>query len=92
MVTDQPFDKASSASFSVGALIKEVTAGGPAASAGLQAGDVVTKFNGKVILEAGDLTAAVRWEAAGAKSTLEYLRDGKAQTMTVTLGSLETVK
>ncbi|MEN9992822.1 MAG: hypothetical protein RLY83_392 [Actinomycetota bacterium] len=92
MVTDQPFDKASSASFSVGALIKEVTAGGPAATAGLQAGDVVTKFNGKVILEAGDLTAAVRWEAAGAKSTLEYLRNGKTETLTVTLGSLASAK
>ena len=92
MVTDQPFDKASSASFSVGALIKEVTVGGPAATAGLQSGDVVTKFNGKVILEAGDLTAAVRWEAAGAQSTLEFLRDGKVQTMSVTLGSLEVAK
>ena len=92
MVTDQPFDKASSASFSVGALIKEVTAGGPAATAGLQAGDVVTKFNGKVILEAGDLTAAVRWEASGAKSTLEYLRNGKTETLTVTLGSLASAK
>ena len=88
MVTDQPFDKSSSASFSVGALIKEVTAGGPAATAGLQAGDIVTKFNDKVILEAGDLTAAVRWEAAGAKATLEYSRNGKTETMTVTLGSL----
>ncbi|MFM5951282.1 MAG: S1C family serine protease [Micrococcales bacterium] len=88
LVTDQPFSKSSTVSFSVGALIKEVTAGGPAATAGLQAGDVVTKFNGKVILEAGDLTAAVRWEPAGAQSTLEFIRDGKTQTLSVTLGSL----
>lgn len=92
MVTDQPFNQSSNASFSVGALIKEVTAGGPAATAGLQAGDVVTKFNDKVILEAGDLTAAVRWEPAGAKSTLEFTRNGKTQTLTVTLGSLATAK
>lgn len=92
MVTDQPFDKSSSVSFSVGALIKEVTAGGPAASAGLQAGDVVTKFNDKVILEAGDLTAAVRWEAAGAASKIEFLRNGKSQTLNLTLGNLEATK
>jgi len=92
MVTDQPFNDANSASFSVGALIKEVTAGGPAELAGLQAGDIVTKFNNKVILEAGDLTAAVRWEAAGAESNLEFLRDGEILTMTVTLGSLGAIK
>lgn len=92
MVTDQPFNDANSASFSVGALIKEVTVGGPAAQAGLQAGDIVTKFNNKVILEAGDLTAAVRWEAAGTESNLEFLRDGEILTMTVTLGSLGATK
>ena len=92
MVTDQPFDKASSASFSVGALIKGVTAGGPAALGGLQAGDVVTKFNNKVILEAGDLTAAVRWEAAGAQSTIEFSRNGETKSLVLTLGSLEASK
>jgi putative serine protease PepD len=92
MVTDQPFDKASTVSFSVGALIKEVTSGGPAEKAGLQAGDVVTKFNDKVILAAGDLTAAVRWEAPGAQSTVEVLRNGKTQTLNVTLGNLATKK
>ncbi len=92
MVTDQPFNNSSSASFSVGALIKEVTAGGPADLAGLQAGDVVTNFNGKVILEAGDLTAAVRWEAAGTKAKLEYTRNGKTEVMSVTLGSLDSAK
>ena len=92
MVTDQPFDKSSTASFSVGALIKEVTVGGPADKAGLKAGDVVTKFNNKIILESGDLTAAVRWEAAGTESTLEFLRDGKTQSLTLTLGSLATLK
>jgi putative serine protease PepD len=69
-----------------------VTVGGPADKAGLKAGDVVTKFNNKIILESGDLTAAVRWEAAGTESTLEFLRDGKTQSLTLTLGSLATLK
>jgi putative serine protease PepD len=89
MVTDQPFNAKSSSSFSVGALIKEVTAGGPAESAGLKAGDLVTKFNGEAILDAGELTAAVRWEAAKSQATLEFVRDGKTQTMTLTLGTLK---
>lgn len=89
MVTDNPFDAKASVSFSNGALIKQVTAGGPAAKAGLQAGDVVTKFNGATILQAGDLTAAVRWEAAGAKATLEYIRNGQTASLEVTLGSLQ---
>ena len=92
LVTDQPFDKASSVSFSVGALIKEVSAGGPAATAGLLPGDVVTSFNGATIQAAGDLTAAVRWEAAGARATVEVLRNGKSQTLTLTLGNLATAK
>jgi len=89
MVTDQPFNAKSASSFSVGALIKEVTAGGPAAAAGLKAGDLVTKFNGEAILDAGELTAAVRWEAAKSKASIEFVRDGKTQTMTLTLGSLK---
>lgn len=92
MVSDQPFNAKSTASFSVGALIKEVTAGGPAAQAGLLPGDVVTKFNGVIIQEAGELTAAVRWEAAGSTATLEYLRAGKTNTLEVTLGSLANLK
>ena len=92
LVTNKLFDEKASTSFSVGALIKEVTADGAAAAAGLQAGDVVTKFNGQVILEAGDLTAAVRWEPAGATATVEFLRDGKPQKATVTLGSLQVTK
>ncbi|MCX6485036.1 MAG: trypsin-like peptidase domain-containing protein [Rhodoluna sp.] len=89
MVTDQPFNANSSSSFSIGALIKEVTVGGPAESSGLKAGDLVTKFNGEPIMDAGDLTAAVRWEAAKTQATLEFVRDGKTQTMTVTLGTLK---
>ncbi len=92
LVTDQPFNKSSSVSFSVGALIKQVTAGGPAATAGLQAGDIVTKFNGEVIQAAGDLTAAVRWEAAGAKASVEILRSGQSQTLSLTLGNLALAK
>jgi len=72
----------------VGAVIKEVTSPGAAASAGLKAGDVVTVFNGHPISSSTDLTAQVRALAAGADAELTYQRDGKSTTVTVTLGEL----
>lgn len=72
-----------------GAYIADVTAGGPAAAAGLQKGDIVTQFNGASISGAVDLTAQVRALAAGSKASLTYVRDGKTQTATVTLGALQ---
>jgi len=72
----------------VGSVIKEITADGAAAAAGLEAGDVVTVFNGHAITSSTDLTAQVRALAAGAKAELTYQRDGKESTVTVTLGEL----
>ncbi|KQP01529.1 S1C family serine protease [Leifsonia sp. Leaf264] len=70
----------------VGALIKEVVSGGAAADAGLEAGDIVTSFNGVPISNATDLTAQVRYLAGGDKADLTYDRDGKTVTATVTVG------
>ena len=72
----------------VGASIKSVTSGGAAASAGLQAGDIVVNFNGLPITDATDLTAQVRALPAGAKADVTYLRGGQSKTTSVTLGSL----
>jgi putative serine protease PepD len=72
----------------VGALIKNVTSGGAAASAGLKAGDIVVNFNDTPITDATDLTAQVRAQAAGSKVDITYIRDGQTKTATVTLGSL----
>jgi putative serine protease PepD len=72
-----------------GAYIAEVTAGGAAETAGLRAGDVVTEFDGKPITSSVDLTAQVRALAAGAETTLTYVRDGESQEIDVTLGALE---
>ncbi|MCU1513815.1 MAG: hypothetical protein JWO10_905 [Microbacteriaceae bacterium] len=72
----------------VGALVKEVSANGAAAQAGLQAGDVITSFNGVPITDSTDLTAQVRSLAAKADSTLTYVRGGKSTTVDVTVGTL----
>jgi putative serine protease PepD len=72
--------------FSVGAEIKELTSGGAAEKAGLAVGDVVVKFNGQAITTAGELTAAVRQEPAGAKAVIEVVRKNKTLTVNVVLG------
>ncbi|WP_457100279.1 trypsin-like peptidase domain-containing protein [Microbacterium sp. P5_E9] len=71
-----------------GAYIKEVTPGGGADAGGLQAGDVVTEFNGVPVANATDLTAQVRAAAGGSDATVTYVRDGKTHTADVTLGTL----
>ncbi|HEY5224708.1 MAG TPA: trypsin-like peptidase domain-containing protein [Microbacteriaceae bacterium] len=75
-------------STTVGATIASVSSGGAAAKAGLQAGDVVTNFNGFPITSSSDLTAQVRYLAAGSSAKLTYVRDGKPYTVDVTLGTL----
>jgi putative serine protease PepD len=60
---------------------------GPAADAGIRAGDVITKFNGLPITSTTDLQAQVRAQAAGSTVTITYVRDGQATDVEVTLGS-----
>jgi putative serine protease PepD len=73
----------------VGAAIKSVTGGGAAADAGLKSGDIVVSFNGVPITSSTDLTAQVRFLAAGAKADLTYVRGGKTTNTSVTLGTLK---
>ncbi|MCU1571503.1 MAG: serine protease [Naasia sp.] len=77
-------DKATNA----GAYLDEVSSGGAAEAAGLKHGDVITQFNGVAITSQTDLTAQVRFLAAGSSAKLTYVRDGKAAEATVTLGTL----
>lgn len=72
----------------VGGRIEGVTPGGAAEAAGLQEGDVVTRFNGQAITSSTDLTAQVRALAAGSTTTLEYHRNGAKASVEVTLGEL----
>lgn len=69
----------------LGATIQRVTAGGPAARAGLQAGDVVTKLGGRVVTEANGLIVAVRSHDPGSVVRISYLRGGVARSTTATL-------
>jgi putative serine protease PepD len=83
-------EKSSSSSasgFSVGADVATVEPDSAAAKAGIQVGDVVTGFNDLAISEPNQLTAAVREQAANAKVKITVLRNGKEQTLDVTLGA-----
>src|SRR4029078_5714589 len=58
---------------------------GPADQAGLKAGDVVIKFEGKPVTEGGELVVAIRARAVGDKVTLTILRDGSQRDVTMEL-------
>jgi putative serine protease PepD len=88
-VQDVTTDGSATTSKTVGAKIASVAAGQAASKAGIQAGDVVTNFNGLPITGATDLTAQVRVLAAGSKAAITYVRDGKVVKTSVTLGELK---
>jgi serine protease Do len=71
-----------------GALIAQVQPDGPAAKAGLQASDVILKFNGKPVEDSGDLPRMVGTVKPGSTIPLEIWRKGKAQTINVVLSEL----
>ncbi|MEQ6435752.1 Do family serine endopeptidase [Comamonas sp. w2-DMI] len=69
-----------------GALVSSVEPGGPAAKAGLEAGDVVRRIDGHAIVGSGDLPAYVGQALPGQKVTLEVWRKGASKTLSATLG------
>jgi serine protease Do len=73
----------------IGALISSVNEDGPAARGGIQPGDVIVKFDGKPIEKMRDLPRIVAETDIGANVKVEFLRQGKMETVTVTLGELE---
>jgi len=76
-----------SPSVGTGAGIVQVVAGGAAAKAGLQAGDVVTAVGQRPGTSSTELTAAVRSQAPGDTVNITYRRGSVSKTVAVTLGS-----
>lgn len=64
-----------------------VASGSPAEKAGLKDGDIITKINSKTVGKDGSLSSILGEYRPGDKVTITYLRDGKEQTATVTLGT-----
>lgn len=70
-----------------GVRLSTVDASGPAGQAGLKAGDVVTRIDGRVLEEGTDLIALVRKYAPGSVVTVEYRRGSSVRTASVTLAA-----
>jgi serine protease Do len=69
-----------------GALVAEVEKGSPAERAGVEPGDVITRYNDRDINRSADLPAMVAETTPGASAKLEVLRKGSPKTLTVTIG------
>ena len=72
-----------------GALVAGITAGGPAEPAGIKAGDVVVKFDGKDVKESRDLPKIVAATPVGKAVEVIVMRGGKEVPLSVKLGRLE---
>jgi serine protease Do len=71
-----------------GALIAEPDANGPAAKAGMAAGDVITEVNGVAVKDARDLAKKISGIAPGSAVKLTVVRKGSEKTYSLTLGTL----
>ena len=67
------------------ALLRQVSAGGPAAKAGLGAGDVITRIGTTPITTTESLIATVRTHQPGERVQVTYQRGGTTRTVTATL-------
>jgi len=70
-----------------GALVNGVTANGPAAAAGIQAGDVITALDGTSIADAQSLVTALAGDAPGKTVSVTISRNGSSQKVNVKLGT-----
>jgi serine protease Do len=70
-----------------GALVANMEARSPAAEAGLASGDLITEVDGTAIKDARDLARTIGAREPGGTITLTIRRHGKAETMTVKLGT-----
>jgi len=75
-----------------GALVRGVEAGSPAEKAGIEAGDIITKFDGRVIDKATDLPRMVGNVKPGTKSTVTVFRRGATRDFSVTIAEVEAEK
>ena len=69
-----------------GAIVSQVTPDSPASRAGLKSGDVLRELNSKKIVNGSALQVAVSEMSPGANIALGVLRDGKPETLNVTVG------
>jgi len=75
-----------------GALVRAVEPGSPADKAGVEAGDIILKFDGRAVEKASDLPRMVGGVKPGTKSTLTVFRRGSNKELTVVIAEVEADK
>jgi len=75
-----------------GALVQRVEPGGPAEKGGLEAGDIILKFNGTPIERPSDLPRMVGSTKPGSRATVNIWRKGSARDIQVTVVEIEADK
>ncbi|HEY1099013.1 MAG TPA: trypsin-like peptidase domain-containing protein [Myxococcota bacterium] len=71
-----------------GALVTQVVKGGPAYKAGLEPGDVITKFDGKTLEDSSDLPLLATMGGIGRSIPIELVRNGETRSAKVTLAAM----
>jgi serine protease Do len=71
-----------------GALVNSVEKGGPAEKAGIEAGDIIVKFDGKTVGSSGDLPRVVGSTKPGSKVSVQVWRKGATKDLTVVVGEI----
>ncbi len=75
-----------------GALVRGVEPGSPAEKAGLEAGDIILRFDGKSIEKSTDLPRMVGNTKPGTSSVLQIWRRGSSRDLSITVGEVEAEK
>jgi serine protease Do len=75
-----------------GALVRGVESGAPAEKAGIEAGDIITKFEGKSIDSSSDLPRMVGNVKPGTKAAITVFRRGAVKDLSVTIAEIEPEK
>ena len=75
-----------------GALVRGVESGSPADKAGVEAGDIITRFDGKAIEKHSDLPRLVGNIKPGTKSTMTVFRRGSSKELAVVIAEVEPEK
>jgi serine protease Do len=75
-----------------GALVRGVEVGAPAEKAGIEAGDIIIKFDGKVIEKSSDLPRLVGFVKPGTRATVTVFRRGATKELSLTVAEVEPEK
>ncbi len=71
-----------------GAIISQVSKGSPAEKAGMKAGDVIVRFNGRAVSDTAQLRNLVAATTPGQNANIVVVRNGNEKNLTVTIGKM----